>query len=149
MKKQISILAASIFLLSSCARFSTPSGAPLQVSSSSSFTGGPNGGYSTTYYIKKNGEDRRVLNGRNLIKMVSDNEKALAQARVYKTTKTIAVTSFITMFAGLTYGILGKESSNTKTAKQIGALSIPVLFVLAPISSHFAKKSIKTYNMGF
>jgi hypothetical protein len=154
MKKQISIFCLAVLSLSSCARFSTPSGAPLQVSSSTSYTGNAGGsnsnsGYTTTYYIKKNGEDRRVLNGRNLIKAVSDNEKAVAQARAYKATKTVALTSFLTMFAGLTYGILGKEGSNTKTAKHIGVLSIPVLVVSAPLASHFAKKSIKTYNMGF
>jgi hypothetical protein len=155
MKKQISLLFIGIILLSSCARFSTPSGAPLQVSSSTSYTGrvntgsGRTSGYTTTYYIKKSGEDKLVLNGRNLIKMVSDNEKALAQARVYKATKTVALTSFLTMFAGLTYGILGKESNNTKIAKQIGVLSIPVLIISAPLSSSFAKKSIKTYNAGF
>jgi hypothetical protein len=154
MAKQLLFFVVIIFLLSSCSRFSTPAGAPLQVSSSTSYTGrtGPNSsGYSTTYYIKKNGGERLKLNGKNLIKLVSDNEKALAQARAYKVTKNVAVTSFLTMFSGLTYGFfIAKENSkDAQIAKRIGFLSIPVFIVSVPLGSSFAKKSIKTYNMGF
>ncbi len=146
MKTNLLIYFVALFLFSSCSRFTTPPSARIQVSSTSTYTPGKNGGYSTTYYVKKDGGDRLRLNGRNLINMVSDNEKALAAAKTYKITKTIALTSFVTMFAGLTYGILGKEGSSTTTAKQIGLISIPVLLVCAPLSSNRAKKAIKIYN---
>ncbi len=44
--------------------------------------------------------------------MVSANEKALSLARSYKINRTVSILSFITIFSGLIYSILGKEGSN-------------------------------------
>ena len=98
------------------------------------------------WYIAKDGEDRVRLNGRNLIERVSDNEKALRLAKTYKITKTVTLVSFLGFFGGLTYGILGKEGKSTALAKKIGVISIPVLFISAPIASGKAKKAIRVYN---
>ena len=146
MKQLLPLTFFAFILFSSCTRFSTPAGSRLQVSSTTTRTGGRNPTTSTTWYIAKDGEDRVKLNGRNLIERVNDNEKALRLAKTYKVTKTMAMASFIGFFGGLTYGILGKEGKSTDIAKKVGVYCIPVLLVTAPISSGKAKKAIRVYN---
>ena len=146
MKQLLPLIFFAVILFSSCTRFSTPSGSRLQVSSSTTRTGGRNPTTSTTWYIAKDGEDRVKLNGRNLIERVNDNEKALRLARTYKVTRTMGIASFLGFFGGLTYGILGKEGKSTDLAKKVGLVCLPVLLITAPISSGKAKKAIKVYN---
>jgi hypothetical protein len=79
---------------------------------------------------------------------VNDNPSALSHAKVYKAMRASSMVLFLTFFAGVTYGILGRESNPNlaKSVATVGLLSIPAFMITAPIGTHHAKKSIKIYN---
>ncbi len=149
MKKNLLIFAILICSFCSCRILTTPSGAPLQVSSTTEYIPGKNGGYRSHYYISKNNEERVNLNYKNLASRVEDNPLALRQAKNWRVAKTVTLVSVLSFIGGLTYGILGKEGTSTQTAKQVGIISLPVFLIAGPLSTHFLKKTLRTYNTGF
>lgn len=148
--KLILIFVCLSVLICSCSQFSTPTGARLAVSSAITGSTYSNGKWHTnrTYYIKKQNEQPQKLNGRNLVAAVNDNPSALSHAKVYKVMRTATIPLFLTLFAGTTYGILGREKNPTLARGFLtaGLISLPALIITASIGSRQAKKAIRKYN---